>query len=225
MQARKGRMQQCSYCPIGKHYCFQAGRLPAHIAAWHKDKTLIRAMPVFAAETTREKAAGELESDDIMRAREASLPACLFCFLFNPRSTRTVVCVYQRVDRLQALSSAEGPWKCTFCPTPMALPTAVALQTHMRVLHGDRAFFCDFCRFLSASAIDVAEHRREHDVTLTCPHCNLVFQGGTAFFAHASTHQEEQLKPGPKPRLALVCSSSYVVLAVHCVFVLLVQGQ
>ena len=143
------------------------------------------------------------------------------------QDSNTTVCVCQRVYRLQALLSAEGPYKCTFCPTSMALHSAAALALHLRLLHGDRAYLCDFCRFLSASATDVAEHRREHEVTLTCPHCNLMFQGDAAFFAHIKTHKEEQseLKPRPKPRLALVCASSYVVLAVHCVFVLLVQGQ
>ena len=149
--------------------------------------------------------------------------ACLDCFLFNPRSTLTTVCVCQRVYRLQALSSAEGPWKCTFCPTSMALHSAAALALHLRLLHGDRAYLCDFCRFLSASATAAAEHRLRHEAT--CPYCFMKFQFGALFNAHFNTHKKERLKPVPKPRLALVCASSHVVLAVHCVFVLLVQGQ
>ena len=67
-----------------------------------KDGDAPAAMPVCAAETTQQTAAGE--SDDIMRAREASL----FCFLFNSRSTRTTgVCtVCRRFRQLKGRGSA-----------------------------------------------------------------------------------------------------------------------
>jgi hypothetical protein len=42
-----------------------------------QDADAAAAMPVFAAETTREKAAGESDDMMIMRAREASLPVLL----------------------------------------------------------------------------------------------------------------------------------------------------
>ncbi len=130
--------------------------------------------------------------------------ACLFCFLFISRSTRTNVCVCQRhgVYRLQTLSSIEGQQTCPICPKLIKLPSAAALVQHMRHFHGGRAYFCAHCRFSSASMAAVVEHRREHNIP--CPHCSMLLQAGAPFTAHVITHQKEQLKPGSRRRLALV---------------------
>ena len=174
-----------------------------------KDGDAPAAMPVCAAETMRETATGG--SADIARAREASL-SVLLPVQFTQYS------YYWRVYRLQALSSVEGPWQCTFCPKSIGLASAVALEKHLRQLHKDRAYFCGHCQFASASVAVVAEHIREHSIP--CPHCSMLFQAGAPYNAHIETHEGEWSKPGRKRRLVLVALQVMLCLQLYTVTVL-----
>ena len=82
---------RCALCvPLLTSCCFCSRSVVLWISA--QDADAPAAMPECAAEASRQTAAGE--SDEIMRAREASL----FCFLFNSRSCPSYVLLYAFVS-------------------------------------------------------------------------------------------------------------------------------